>query len=34
MKLLVLLQIDGHGIKFNADTAQANALDDYEEVKQ
>ena len=24
-------QIDGHGIKFNADTAQANALDDYEE---
>ena len=24
-------QIDGHGIKFNADTAAANALDDYEE---
>ena len=24
-------QIDGHGIKFNADTAQANALNDYEE---
>tara|TARA_Y100001937_G_scaffold69_1_gene100 strand:- start:46 stop:1071 length:1026 start_codon:yes stop_codon:yes gene_type:complete len=24
-------QIDGHGIKFNSDTAQANALDDYEE---
>ena len=24
-------QIDGHGIKFNADTAEANALDDYEE---
>ena len=24
-------QIDGHGLKFNADTAQANALDDYEE---
>ena len=24
-------QIDGHGIKFNTDTAEANALDDYEE---
>ena len=24
-------QIDGHGIKFNTDTAAANALDDYEE---
>ena len=24
-------QIDGHGIKFNSDTAAANALDDYEE---
>jgi len=24
-------QIDGHGIKFNADTAAANALNDYEE---
>ena len=24
-------QIDGHGLKFNADTAQANALNDYEE---
>ena len=24
-------QIDGHGIKFNADTAQDNALDDYEQ---
>ena len=24
-------QIDGHGIKFNADTAEANALDDYEQ---
>ena len=24
-------QIDGHGIKFNTDTAQANALNDYEE---
>ena len=24
-------QIDGHGIKFNTDTAEANALNDYEE---